>query len=239
MLLACENIHKSYATLKVLDGVSLELDPSRNILALLGPNGAGKTTLIDIILGLNTADHGQVRVLGNEPDHPHCRKKVGVVLQQSRLYRKLTITETLKVFASFYADSVPVAKLVDRLQLASKKDSRLEHLSGGQLQRVHLGCALIGHPQILVLDEPTTGLDPQSRQVVWQIIEEFVAAPDHGVLLTTHAMEEASYLAKDIAIIDHGRIIARGSIDQLKHDHDQKDLEGVFLHLTGRKIRDT
>jgi ABC-2 type transport system ATP-binding protein len=206
---------KRYGELTAVDGVDLSV-PYGACLGLLGPNGAGKTTTIEILEGLGKPDAGEVEVLGLDwKRHAgEIRSRIGVQLQETRLQDKLTVRETLRLFRSFYRQGRDLDGVLDVVGLAEKRDARIGTLSGGQHQRLALGCALINDPELLFLDEPTTGLDPQARRRVWEIVEEFRDAGG-TVILTTHYMEEAERLADDVMIIDGGKIIAEGSPDEL------------------------
>ena len=213
------DIHKNYGKLKALAGVSLQLHEGE-CLALLGPNGAGKTTCVEILEGIMAPDRGTVHILG-QPLAKHHRKimeLVGVMLQETRLYGKFTVHETLRMFQSCYSRQSNLDPIIARLSLGDKEHSRVEKLSGGQRQRVCLGCALVNDPALLFLDEPTTGLDPQSRRMIWDLLKE-LKSKSKSILLTTHYMEEAYVLADRVAIIDRGSIIAEGSPDQLIREH--------------------
>jgi ABC-2 type transport system ATP-binding protein len=183
---------------------------------LLGPNGAGKTTTIEICEGLTAADSGDVEVLGMrwDTDALQLRQRLGIQLQETQLSDKLTVLETLRLFRSFF-DRGPAAEAVIALvQLEEKQRSRVGGLSGGQKQRLALACALVGDPDLLFLDEPTTGLDPQARRQLWELIEQFKQA-GRTIVLTTHYMDEAERLCDRVAIMDHGRIIALGTPREL------------------------
>ena len=179
---------------------------------LLGPNGAGKTTTLEICEGLNTADEGEVRLLGRtwRTDAAWLRERVGLALQETQLAEKLTVYETLRMFASFYAKPRMVNDVIPLVGLDEKRDARVGTLSGGQKQRLAIACALVGNPQVLFLDEPTTGLDPQSRRQLWEMVEAYKQAGG-TVVLTTHYMDEAERLCDRIAIVDHGKVIAEGT----------------------------
>jgi ABC-2 type transport system ATP-binding protein len=184
---------------------------------LLGPNGAGKTTTIEILEGLTTPDSGIVEVLGRRwgtTDDREIRQRMGVQLQDNQIADKLTVWEVLVLFRSLYRDGRDPAEVVEWFELGAKKNVRFHKLSGGQKQRLNLACALVSRPEILFLDEPTTGLDPQARLKVWQIVEQY-KAEGGTVLITTHYLEEAEKLCDRVAIMDRGRVIALGSPAQL------------------------
>ncbi len=213
--ISCRGLRKSYDDVKAVDGLDLEVEPGE-CFGMLGPNGAGKTTTIEILEGLTKADAGDVTVLGRRWGHHdrELRERLGVSLQESRLTEKLTVYETLELFRSFYAHGRSPEQLLEDLSLEEKRDARVGKLSGGQRQRLAVACALAGNPEILFLDEPTTGLDPQSRLQLWERIAVHKAS-GRTVLLTTHYMEEAERLCDRVAIVDHGRIIALGTPSDL------------------------
>ncbi|HEX5661692.1 MAG TPA: ABC transporter ATP-binding protein [Polyangiales bacterium] len=203
--LRCEGLVKRFGQLVAVDGVSLSIARGE-CLGLLGPNGAGKTTTVEMLNGLTRPDGGEVFVLGERPG-PHVRERLGVQLQESELPDRLSVRECLTLFRSFYARGRAIDELLDLLTLREKQHARVATLSGGTRQRLALACALAGAPEILFLDEPTTGLDPQARLNVWQVVERFLR--DGGtVLVTTHYMEEAARLCTKVAIMDAGRVIA-------------------------------
>ena len=183
---------------------------------LLGPNGAGKTTTVEILEGLNEPTSGEVALCGLDwrADEAELRQRIGVALQETRLSDKITVSETLELFRSFYRRARSLESLLELVQLQEKRDAWVSKLSGGQRQRLALACALVGEPEILFLDEPTTGLDPQSRRQVWDLVSDY-RARGGTVLLTTHYMEEAERLCDRVAIVDHGRIIREGSPREL------------------------
>jgi ABC-2 type transport system ATP-binding protein len=185
---------------------------------LLGPNGAGKTTTIEILEGLTPPDAGEVEVLGRTwregAEGRALRERLGIQLQETQLADKLTVAETLTLFRSFYRDAHTVGEVLALVELEEKRGARVVTLSGGQKQRLAVACALVSRPDLLFLDEPTTGLDPQSRRQLWEIITRFRAAGG-TVLLTTHYMEEAERLCDRVAIIDHGKVIALGTPREL------------------------
>jgi ABC-2 type transport system ATP-binding protein len=198
-----------------VDGLDLEIRPGV-CFGLLGPNGAGKTTTIEICEGLTQPDEGEVMVLGRrwgEQDR-ELRELLGISLQETQFSEKLTVEETVRLFRSFYRRGPPAEEVIRIVQLQDKRKGRVGQLSGGQRQRLALACALVGDPALLFLDEPTTGLDPQSRRQLWELIERF-KADGRGILLTTHYMEEAERLCDQVAIVDRGKVIALGTPRQL------------------------
>ena len=213
--LSVRNLRKRYKDVVAVDGIDLEVRTGE-CFGLLGPNGAGKTTTIEICEGLTEPDSGDVEVLGLRwaSDAPTLRQRLGIQLQETQLADKLTVAETLRLFRSFYANGPSVTELIGLVRLDEKRDARLAALSGGQKQRLALACALVGDPDLLFLDEPTTGLDPQARRQVWDLIAEFKSS-GRTIVLTTHYMEEAERLCDRVAIVDHGKVIGLGSPAQL------------------------
>lgn len=212
------NLTKRYEGRPPVDAVrGLDLEIAQGeCFGLLGPNGAGKTTTIEILEGLLAATSGEVEVLGlcwGRADN-EIRQRIGISLQETRLSEKLTVLETLTLFRSFYRQGADPADVLARVSLEEKATSLVGKLSGGQKQRLAVACALVGDPELLFLDEPTTGLDPQSRRQLWEIIREIRAA-GHTVLLTTHYMDEAERLCDRVAIVDLGRVIALGTPHEL------------------------
>jgi ABC-2 type transport system ATP-binding protein len=208
----CRDLRKTYdGKVEAVRGINLEIQ-SGECFGLLGPNGAGKTTTIEILEGLLQPTSGQVTVLGhNWQEHPReLRELMGISLQETRLSEKLTVRETVELFCSFYRLPRRPQAILEQLQLTEKADSWVGKLSGGQRQRLAVATALVGNPRILFLDEPTTGLDPQSRRQLWDIIRVFQRGGG-TVLLTTHYMDEAERLCDRLAIVDHGQIIAEGT----------------------------
>lgn len=202
------NLKKSYGDLAAVDDVSFSIEEGE-IFGILGPNGAGKTTTVEAIAGLRTADAGSIRVLGLDPvrDRERLRTVVGVQLQDSELPDRMTVKEALDLFASFYPNPVDPHELINELGLGTKGNAAYRNLSGGQKQRLSIALALVGRPRIAILDELSTGLDPQARRETWQLIE---SVRDRGVtvVLVTHLMEEAERLADRIAVLAEGRLIA-------------------------------
>ncbi|HET7452403.1 MAG TPA: ABC transporter ATP-binding protein [Thermoanaerobaculia bacterium] len=211
----CRALKKAYGTVQAVNGLDLEI-PRGECFGLLGPNGAGKTTTIEILEGLTPRDAGEVEILGMrwEPDASAIRRRIGVSLQESRTTEKLTVFETLRLFRSFYESGIDPEEAMRFLSLEEKRNTWVVKLSGGQRQRLAVACALVGDPEVLFLDEPTTGLDPQSRLQLWDRVE---ALKERGktILLTTHYMEEAERLCARVAIMDHGKIIAEGTPAEL------------------------
>ena len=209
--LALRALRKRFGEVVAVDGLDLEVRAGE-CFGLLGPNGAGKTTTIEICEGLTDPDDGDVELLGRRwRDGEHeLRERLGIQLQDTQLSEKITVRETLDLFRSFYAEARAVDDVIGMVQLEEKRDARVGTLSGGQKQRLALACALVGDPELLFLDEPTTGLDPQARRQLWELIERF-RATGRTILLTTHYMDEAERLCDRVAIMDHGRVIALGT----------------------------
>jgi ABC-2 type transport system ATP-binding protein len=213
--LQVRKLRKAYQDVVAVDGLDLEVY-SGECFGLLGPNGAGKTTTIEICEGLNTPDDGEVLVLGRRwgQSDRELRELLGISLQETQFSEKLTVEETLHLFRSFYREGASPDAVIAMVQLQEKSRSRVGQLSGGQKQRLALACALVGDPELLFLDEPTTGLDPQSRRQLWELIEGF-KSDGRSILLTTHYMDEAERLCDRVAIVDHGRMIALGTPREL------------------------
>ncbi len=211
----CRGLVKRYGSVVAVDGLDLEVRRGE-CFGLLGPNGAGKTTTVEILEGLNEPDAGEVEVLGEawRGDGLALRARLGVQLQETKFPEKLKVSEVIALFRSFYPRGLGVLETLALVQLQEKADAYVKTLSGGQRQRLSLGCALVGDPELLFLDEPTTGLDPQSRLQTWAIVEG-LKARGRTVLLTTHYMEEAARLCERVAIVDHGKTIALGTPREL------------------------
>ena len=207
-IVTVRDLNKRYGRLVAVDHVGFDVAASE-IFGILGPNGAGKTTTLEILEGLRRPDGGEAIIDGVDVFRSprEVRARIGVQLQQSGLFERLTVEETLVFFGAFHRFALPVAEVLSRLQLDDKRRSRVSTLSGGQLQRLSIAAALIHDPLIVVLDEPTTGLDPQARHALWEAIEAF-RHEGRTVILTTHYMEEAQHLCDRVAIMDHGRIVA-------------------------------
>ncbi|HEV2735437.1 MAG TPA: ABC transporter ATP-binding protein [Longimicrobiaceae bacterium] len=211
----CRGLHKRFGDTVAVKSLDLEVFRGE-CFGLLGPNGAGKTTTIEILEGLAEPDGGEVEILGMtwRAHGERLRARLGVQLQETDLPDRLSVEETLRLFRSFYPEGRSVEELIDVVQLGEKRRTRVRDLSGGQRQRLSVACALAGAPDVLFLDEPTTGLDPQSRRQLWDVVEAFRAGGG-TVLLTTHFMDEAEKLSDRIAILDHGEILVQGTPREL------------------------
>jgi ABC-2 type transport system ATP-binding protein len=215
-IIQVEDLYKSYGAVEAVRGVSFAVQEGE-VFGLLGPNGAGKTSCVEILEGLRTADRGKVRVCGLDPETSgeRFKEKIGAVLQSTSLPDKLRVKEAIELFAQFYRKRANTDDLLRRFQLDEKRSAFYSHLSGGQKQRLALAMALVNDPEVVFLDEPTAGLDPQVRREIYDIIEELKRGKK-TVLLTTHYIEEAERLCDRVAIVDHGRVIAQGTPRELK-----------------------
>jgi ABC-2 type transport system ATP-binding protein len=213
--LRCEKLVKEYGELRAVDGLDLEVREGE-CFGLLGPNGAGKTTTVEIFEGLNEPTAGDVEVLGLRwgADELRLRQRLGISLQETHLPDKLSVEENVRLFRSFYAQGRPVDEVLALVELQDKRATYAEKLSGGQKQRLAVACALVSDPELLFLDEPTTGLDPQSRRQLWDVVLGFKAR-GRTVLLTTHYMDEAERLCDRVAVVDKGKVIALGTPAEL------------------------
>jgi ABC-2 type transport system ATP-binding protein len=213
--LRVHHLRKAYKDVVAVDGLDLAVQTGE-CFGLLGPNGAGKTTTVEICEGLTAPDSGDVEVLGQRwsSNAAQLRQRLGIQLQDTQLSEKLTVFETVRLFRSFFRQGAEAREVIARVQLEEKQKSRVGDLSGGQKQRLALACALVGDPDFLFLDEPTTGLDPQARRQFWELIEEFKQS-GRTILLTTHYMDEAERLCDRVAIVDHGKEIALGTPREL------------------------
>jgi ABC-2 type transport system ATP-binding protein len=243
-----KSVHKSFKAVHAVCGVSLNIHQGRFV-ALLGPNGAGKTTLVEMIEGIQKPDSGEILIMGKQwkghEDQLH--RIIGLSLQETYFIDKLTVWETLRLFASFYdLDSRRVDEIIETIGLREKHKSFVAHISGGQRQRLALGIALLNRPRILLLDEPTTGLDPNARREIWDILLQLKEQTRASLILTTHYMEEAQQLCDDIVILDKGKILTQGTLAQLlKNNPDEKvveyrkkTLDDVFTAMTGRRLNE-
>lgn len=218
--ISARNVTKTYGDFTALAGVSLQVDPGE-CLALLGPNGAGKTTLTEILEGYRERDGGDAEVLGVDPGRPTgaWRAKIGIVLQNASDMPDLTIDETIKQFARYYPNPADPEHVIAAVGLTEKSRSRNGKLSGGQRRRLDVALGIIGNPDVLFLDEPTTGFDPEARREFWVLIER-LKSEGTTILLTTHYLDEAQYLADRVAVIARGRIVAEGSPESIGNRSD-------------------
>ncbi len=219
-----ENLHKYFGDVKAVDGISFEVE-SGTIFGLLGPNGAGKTTTIENLIGLISRDGGQIDILGFDPekDKEKLQEKIGAQLQSPALFDKLTVKEMVSLFASFYNNPFSIDEAIEMVELNSKNDDYVESLSGGQKHRLAVALAIISNGEIVFLDEPTTGLDPQSRRKVWSVIKKLKKL-GKTIFLTTHYMEEAEKLCDQLLIIDQGQVLVRGKPVELIDKHFDEDM---------------
>jgi ABC-2 type transport system ATP-binding protein len=218
-VIAVTDLRKSYGEVRAVDGVSFNVARGE-VFGLLGPNGAGKTTTIETLEGLLRPDSGTATVLGIDVTrHPgRLKERIGVQLQTAALYPNLTVVELIDLFGSFYGNRRPTKELVLELGLEEREIALSKELSGGQQQRLSIALALVNDPEVIFLDEPTTGLDPQARRSLWEHIEK-LRAQDRTIILTTHYMEEAEQLCDRVAIMDHGRILEIGTVNELVTRH--------------------
>ena len=213
--IAVRGLRKAYGKLEAVRGVDFEIEEGE-VFGLLGPNGAGKTTIVEILEGYRKRDAGEVAVLGHDPERPgrEFRERIGVVLQQSELYKNVTVREMHRMFAGYYERSRDVDEVIELVGLESKRDARVKTLSGGQKRRLDLGIALVGDPDLVFLDEPTTGFDPAARRAAWDMIRS-LRALGKTVLLTTHYLDEAEQLADRVAVMREGVIVRVGTPREL------------------------
>ncbi len=228
-ILEVRRLHKQYADLMAVDDVSFSI-PAGVCFGLLGPNGAGKTTTLEVIEGILKPTAGDILYKG-QPRTAAFKNEIGIQFQHTALLAMLTVQETLQVFQSLYPAAEDLEHLVTRCQLGEFRHQRHENISGGQRQRFLLALALVNRPQLLFLDEPSTGLDPQARHNLWDVVNQ-IKADGKTIILTTHYMEEAQQLCDTVAIMDHGRIIAQGAPEALIRDH----CEGVTVVLPRRRL---
>jgi ABC-2 type transport system ATP-binding protein len=222
--IAVRDLRKTYGELEAVRGISFEVQQGE-VFGLLGPNGAGKTTTVEILEGYRRRDAGQVEVLGTDPAAAggDWRERIGVVLQSSAMYETLTVAEMLKVFAGYYRTPRPVNEVVELVGLHEKRDNRVRLLSGGQRRRLDLGLALIGDPELIFLDEPTTGFDPGARRRAWETIRG-LRSLGKTILLTTHYLDEAEQLADRVAVLRQGEIVASGAPAELTGSVQQTEI---------------
>ena len=230
--LEVDGLVKRYGDRAVVDGVSFTLRRA-TVLALLGPNGAGKTTTVEVCEGFRRADAGTVRVLGHDPRERALRPRVGVMPQSGGAYPGLRAAEMLRLVASYSADPLDPDDLLDRLGLTDAARTSYRRLSGGQQQRLSLALAVVGRPELVFLDEPTAGLDPQARHATWELVEA-LRTDGVSVLLTTHLLDEAERLADDVVVLDAGRVVAAGTVAELtRADGGLRFRAPAGLDLTG------
>jgi ABC-2 type transport system ATP-binding protein len=213
--ISVRGLHKSYGDLEAVRGVDFDIHEGE-VFGLLGPNGAGKTTTVEILEGYRRRTAGEVTVLGHDPQDPgpEFRQRIGVVLQQSELWPNLSVRETHRVFAGYYTRPRDVDEVIELVGLTEKRDARVKTLSGGQKRRLDLGVALVGDPDLVFLDEPTTGFDPAARRAAWEVIRS-LRSLGKTVLLTTHYLDEAEQLADRVAVMRAGRIVTLGTPREL------------------------
>jgi ABC-2 type transport system ATP-binding protein len=238
-------VRKAFKTVQAVDGVDLTVFAGQ-FMALLGPNGAGKTTLVEMIEGIQFPDQGEILIMGKpwKGHEKELRLLLGISLQETRFIDKLTVRETLRLFASFYdIGEERVSEAISTIGLEEKERDYAVNLSGGQRQRLALGVALLHRPPILILDEPTTGFDPNARREVWSVLLKLKEKSNTTLILTTHYMEEAEQLCDQIVILDKGRILKQGSLNQLlgrtgggNTGCGGRSLDALFTELTGRHL---
>ncbi len=231
-----EGLTKRYKDTLAVDELSLEIEEGE-IFGLLGRNGAGKTTTVEAIAGIRRPDAGRIRVLGLDPskDRSALRQVLGVQLQEARLHDDLEVHELVKLFRSFYRRGRDPEELIAQLGLRDQRTTAFQHLSGGQQQRLSIALALVGAPRVVILDELTTGLDPEARRVIWSLIEA-IRAQDVTVVLVSHSMDEVERLCDRAMILDRGSVLAQGTTDELiaSAGDAARNLEDAFLSLTGQ-----
>jgi ABC-2 type transport system ATP-binding protein len=249
-IIEVKNLTKSYDNLVAVDHINFQVN-KKEIFGILGPNGAGKTTTLEMIEGLKKIDEGKALIDGiNVAAHPNQVKKIiGIQLQSSSYFDNLNISELLKLFGKFYSREIDTKEIIQKVHLEGKERAEVDKLSGGQKQRLSIASALVNSPKVLFLDEPTTGLDPQARRNLWDLIKKLRDDDNKTIVLTTHYMEEAEELCDRVAIMDEGDIIALDTPKNLINNLLDKGfeprkkvmdatLEDVFLDLTGKELRE-
>lgn len=248
-LITVKNLHKKYNDFEAVRGVSFEVKPGE-VFGILGPNGAGKTTTLEMMEALRPITSGSVTIDGIDvtAHRYHVKEMIGVQLQSSSFFDRLTLVEILHLFSNLYAQNKDPQELLEEVDLTDKAKSHVKALSGGQKQRFSIAAALVNDPIVLFLDEPTTGLDPQARRNLWELVKQ-IQASGKTIIITTHYMEEAEYLCDRIAIMDEGKIVALDTpkkliADLLKRGFKPRkqivaaNLEDVFIDLTGKELRE-
>ncbi|MBK9390315.1 MAG: ABC transporter ATP-binding protein [Bacteroidetes bacterium] len=232
-----KNVWKSFKTVQAVKGINLSI-PKGKFIALLGPNGAGKTTLVEMIEGIQKPDRGEITIMGKKwkGNEDELHRILGLSLQENHFIEKLRVTETLRLFAGFFDLGMEkVEEIIKIVGLEEKRKSYVVNLSGGQKQRLAIGIALLNNPAILLLDEPTTGLDPNARREIWEILHSLKKKEETSMILTTHYMEEAEYLCDYIVIMDNGTILKEGTLQQLLED----DTSEKVVEFTAEKPLDS
>lgn len=250
LVIEVNNVFKSFKTVQAVRGINLHI-PAGQFVAILGPNGAGKTTLVEMIEGIQEPDRGEIFIMGKtwKGDEAYLRNIIGLSLQETHFIDKLNVWETLRLFASFFAiGKERCEEVLFITALEEKRKAWVGNLSGGQRQRLALGISLLNKPKILLLDEPTTGLDPNARREIWTILRKLKEQLHTSLILTTHYMEEAEQLCDYVVIMDHGKILKEGTLTMLLGDmsdvpvqpaHTRKiTLDDLFISLTGRHLDD-
>ncbi|MBF0206414.1 MAG: ABC transporter ATP-binding protein [Oligoflexia bacterium] len=239
-LIEANGVKKSFKKVRALKNVHLDVQ-SGEFIALLGPNGAGKTTLVEIIEGIQKPDEGTILIKGmNWNEHrQQIHQIIGISLQETFFFERITVLETLKLFASFFSKPISRVEFVlNHLRLTEKANAWTIHLSGGQKQKLALAIALINEPELLLLDEPTTGLDPTARREIWDLLFALKKAGQTSMILTTHYMEEAQYLCDRIIILDEGAILKEGTLGKILEESGCSNLDELFVAMTGRRLDD-
>lgn len=234
-------VNKSFKDVHAVKGVDINIKPGEFV-GLLGPNGAGKTTLVEMIEGLQLPDEGVIKIAGKtwKNNQTELHKLIGLSLQETKFMDRLTVFETIQLFASFYnLGTNRVNEVIELVDLQEKKKAYVNNLSGGQRQRLAMGIALLNKPLILLLDEPTTGLDPHARRGIWTLLKNLKEEKNTSLILTTHYMDEAEFLCDRIIIMDLGNILADSTLENLLLKYDKaRNLDELFINMTGRHLYD-
>lgn len=241
ILLDVNSITKNFKALRAVNEISFQIKEGEFV-ALLGPNGAGKTTLIEIIEGLQNPDTGSVTIDGKKWEHDakEIHQIIGLSLQETFFFDRVTVLETIKLFASFYhIDKVRIEEVIALIDLNDKLNTYTTQLSGGQRQRLALGLALLNKPKLLLLDEPTTGLDPKARRRIWEILKKIKDEKSSSLILTTHYMEEAEFLCDRVIMLDRGKILMDDTLSNLLSHFSVKNLDDLFMLKTGRHLQES